>query len=92
MPAPRRGAWRHRDPLRLGRDLLEEHGIAPTREGLAPPVLFGVAIEKACGAATDEVAKKIRTVGKIALAVLGDVPVVAQHREDWTRVLRRSGR
>ena len=65
------------DPLLAGRDLLLAHGIKPTREALKPPMLLSAAIGKACEEAPGEVEKKIRVVGKIALAKLGDVPVAS---------------
>lgn len=65
------------DPLHAGRELLQHHGIAPSRDALTAPLLLSEAIEKACEEATDEVEKKIRVVGKVALAYFGDISVAS---------------
>ena len=61
------------DPLQVGRELLKEHGLQPSLEGLRPPMRLSEAIEKAKNDAPDEVAKKIGSVGKLALDFFGDV-------------------
>ena len=65
------------DPLHAGRELLQQHGIAPSRDALSSPLLLSEAIEKACEEAPDEVEKKIRVVGKVALAYFGDISVAS---------------
>lgn len=52
------------DPLHAGRDLLLNHGIAPTRDALKPPPRLAEAIEKACAEAPPDVATKIRVIGE----------------------------
>ncbi|MDE3028616.1 MAG: hypothetical protein KGH84_09475 [Paracoccaceae bacterium] len=61
------------DPLHLGQDLLDQHGLAPRREGLQAPVKLSEAIEKAAENAPEDVEKKIRTIGKLALDHFGDI-------------------
>lgn len=63
------------DPIKCGRDLLKDHGIAPSREALKPPMLLSEAIEKACVEAPRDVETKIRVVGKLALLFFQDIPV-----------------
>ncbi len=63
------------DPLHAARDLLQDHNIAPSREALKPPIRLSAAIEKACEESTRDVEVKIRTVGRVALVFLGDIPV-----------------
>lgn len=65
------------DPLDVGRDLLNDHGLKPTRDALKPPMLLSEAIQKACEKAPQDVENKIRVVGKLALAYFGDVPVAS---------------
>ncbi|MWD27228.1 tyrosine-type recombinase/integrase [Aquicoccus sp. SCR17] len=65
------------DPLDVGRDLLIDHGLNPTREAMKPPMLLSEAIEKACEEAPHDVEIKIRVIGKVALAYFGDVPVAS---------------
>jgi len=65
------------DPLDAGRDLLIDHGLAPTRDAMKPPMLLSEAIEKACEEAPHDVETKIRVIGKLALAYFGDVPVAS---------------
>ena len=61
------------DPIRLGKDLLQDHGLTPSRDGLRPPMRLSEAIQKAREEATDEVAKKIDSVGRFALDFFGDI-------------------
>ena len=68
------------DPLHLGKALLETHGLPATREGLRAPMRLSEAIEKASQAATDDVAKKIETIGKLALFYL------RRHRDDHSHL------
>ncbi|MBV0893139.1 hypothetical protein KTN05_15085 [Paracoccus sp. Z118] len=63
------------DPLHAGRALLDDVGLAPSRSALKSPLLLSEAIEKACTAATPDVETKLRTVGCLARAFFGDVPV-----------------
>ncbi|WP_417256527.1 site-specific integrase [Celeribacter halophilus] len=63
------------DPLDVGRDILIDHGLTPSRQALKPPMLLSEAIEKACEEAPRDVENKIRVVGKLALAFFEDVPV-----------------
>nr|WP_166434047.1 tyrosine-type recombinase/integrase [Roseovarius spongiae] len=65
------------DPLDVGRDLLIDHGLKPTRDAMKPPMLLSEAIEKACEEAPQDVETKIRVVGKLALAYFSDVPVAS---------------
>ncbi len=65
------------DPLEVGRDLLIDHGLTPTREAMKPPMLLSEAIEKACVEAPQAVENKIRVIGKVALAYFGDVAVAS---------------
>ncbi|MEO9629684.1 MAG: DUF6538 domain-containing protein [Sulfitobacter sp.] len=76
------------DPLHVGRELLEDHGLKPTRDALKPPMLLSEAIEKACGEAPQGVEGKIRVIGKLALAYFGDVPVSSILLEQSYQFLR----
>ena len=69
------------DPLRAGRDLLEEAGLKPDRAALKPPMPLTEAIEIASRKAPTDVEKKIRAVGRLALAFFGDVPVATLSRD-----------
>ena len=63
------------DPLHLGRDLLTEVGLPAKRQALRPPMFLSEAIEKASEETPEEVDKKIRAVGRLAISFFGDVPV-----------------
>ena len=63
------------DPLHLGQELLTQVGLPARRQALRPPMLLSEAIEKAAEEAPDEVEKKVRAVGRLAIAFFGDVPV-----------------
>ena len=65
------------DPLHVGREILLDHDIPPTRDALKPPMLLSEAIEKACLEAPCDVESKIRVIGKLALAFFGDIPASA---------------
>lgn len=49
------------------------HDLAATREGLRTSMRLSDAIEKASTAATDDVAGKIETMGRLALEFFGDI-------------------
>ena len=72
------------DPLCVGRDLLKDHGLSPSRDSLKPPMLLSEAMERAAAEATSQVEKKIRTVGGLAQSFFGDVTVASL---DQVRVL-----
>jgi len=76
------------DPLLVGRDLLLDHGLAPTREAMNPSMLLSAAIEQACAEAPGEVESKIRVVGKLALLHFGDVPLTSMALEQSFEFLR----
>lgn len=76
------------DPLHLGRELLAAHGLQSRRQALTAPMLLSEAIEKAAKEAPPEVEKKIRSVGRVALAYFGDVPVASLDRERVFEFLR----
>ena len=63
------------DPLHVGRELLLDHGLTPSRDAMKPPMLLSEAIEKACEEAPPDVETKIRVIGKLAIAFFGDVAV-----------------
>ena len=65
------------DPLDVGRDLLIDHGLKPTRDAMKPSMLLSEATDKACEEAPPDVETKIRVTGKLALAYFGDVPVAS---------------
>lgn len=65
------------DPLTAGRDLIQEHGLPPSRDAMKPPMRLSDAIEKACEEAPKDVENKIRVIGKLALAFFQDVPVTS---------------
>jgi len=63
------------DPIDVGREILLDHGLKPTRDAMKPPMVLSEAIERACEKAPQDVENKIRVIGKLALAHFGDVPV-----------------
>ncbi|KRS18951.1 tyrosine-type recombinase/integrase [Roseovarius indicus] len=63
------------DPLHVGRELLLDHGLAPSRDSMKPPMLLSDAVEKACKEAPRDVENKIRVVGKLAISYFEDIPV-----------------
>ncbi|MDG3043119.1 tyrosine-type recombinase/integrase [Roseicyclus marinus] len=69
------------DPLQLGRDLLADHVLKPTREGLQPPMTLSEATRKALADAPSSVERKIQVVGDLAVAVFGDIPVKSLHQQ-----------
>ena len=62
------------DSLHLGQELLTQVGLPARRQALRPPMLLSEAIEKAAEGPA-EVEKKVRAVGRLAIAFFGDVPV-----------------
>jgi integrase len=69
------------DPLQLGRDLLADHALKPTRESLHPPMTLSEATRKALAEAPASVERKIQVVGDLAVAIFGDVPVRSLHQQ-----------
>ncbi len=63
------------DPLHVGRELLLDHGLTPSRDAMKPPMLLSEAIEKACEEAPPDVETKIRVIGKLAIAFFENVAV-----------------
>ena len=70
------------DPLREGRDLLREFDLPARREALRPPMCLTEATRKAADSAPREVAKKITTLGRVAVERFGDVPVASLSFDD----------
>jgi hypothetical protein len=70
------------DPLREGRDLLQEFGLPARRDALKPPMTLSKATEKAKASTSQEVAKKISTLGRLAVERFGDVPVTSLSYDD----------
>lgn len=63
------------DPLRMASAEMLKVGLKPERSALTPAMQMSAAIEKASEEAPVDVEKKIRAVGKLAIAFFGDVPV-----------------
>jgi hypothetical protein len=70
------------DPLREGRDLLREFDLPARREALRPPMCLTEATQKAADSAPREVARKITTLGRVAVERFGDVPVASLSFDD----------
>lgn len=79
------------DPLLAARNLLDRHGVTPVKGRIPGLVKIADAVAAACKGKTEEMCRKLRCTGQLAIEFLGDVPLdlLAARADDLLLLLSR---